>query len=119
MFINLANYSPGGISISERSNNLSGIANNAPAMTNSSSSSKLLVPAPSQTLSEEQSSEAPAIGSVSQQEQKSFFDNLVELSKKLLMDSWVFISEHKAIAAAIASIAAILVVFGRRRNVNT
>ncbi len=118
MFINPANYSPGGISILGGTNSLSGIANNAPAKTNSALSSKLLVPAPSQTLSEEQSSEAPAIGGVSKEEEKSFFDNLMQLGKKFAMDCWGFITEHKALAAAIASIVAVLVVFGRRRNVN-
>jgi len=117
MFINPAN-SPGSLPISGVNKSLSGIANNAPATTNLGLSSKLLVPARSQTLSEEQSSEAPAIGGVSKEEEKSFFDNIMQLCKKLAMDSWAFITEHKALAAAIASIVAVLVIFGRRRNLN-
>jgi hypothetical protein len=110
--------SPGQLLVLGANKSPSGIANNVRAMTNSALSSKLLVPACSQTLSEEESSEAPAIGGVSKEEEKSFFDNLMQLGKKFAMDCWGFITEHKALAAAIASIVAVLVVFGRRRNVN-
>jgi hypothetical protein len=79
-----------------------------------SAPSNLLAPLPNQTWSAETES-SPPIGNVSSKEQKSFFENIMQVAKKLGIGLWTFINEHKAVAAALASIVAILTIFGRRK----
>ncbi len=86
----------------------------AASATTKSTPSPLLAPAPNQTWSEETESSSP-IGNVSPKQQKSFLKNIMQVAKKLWTGLWTFINEHKAVAAALASIVAILTIFGRRK----